>query len=140
MGYIMQYLQPLHGSSRLIGTKPGYQSKRYHQEALRKQPAINYLQLLSSCCEKPRSVKQIRRCKRLPPKLVEDKSNFDGIMFNESKEAGIGIVVQDSSGQVVATMAEKIQKPHSLESLELLVARRAMIFFYYRNWSTTVPI
>ena len=50
-------------------------------------------------------------------------------MFNESKEAGIGIVVQDSSGQVVATMAEKIQKPHSLESLELLVARRAMIFF-----------
>ena len=51
-------------------------------------------------------------------------------MFNESKEAGIGIVVQDSSGQVVATMAEKIQKPHSLESLELLVARRAMIFFF----------
>ena len=52
-------------------------------------------------------------------------------MFNESKEAGIGIVVQDSSGQVVATMAEKIQKPHSLESLELLVVRRAMIFFFF---------
>ena len=37
-------------------------------------------------------------------------------------------MVQDSSSQVVAIMVEKNPKPHSLESLELLAARRAMIF------------
>ena len=31
-------------------------------------------------------------------------------MFNESDEAGIGIVVKDSTGQVLAAMAEKNSK------------------------------
>ena len=56
------------------------------------------------------------------------KVNFDGAMFNESDEAGAGIVVRDSRGLVVAAMAEKIIKPHSVKCLELLAARRAVIF------------
>ena len=49
-------------------------------------------------------------------------------MFGESDEAGIGIVVRDYMGQVVATMAEKFHKPQSVDSLEMLAARRAVIF------------
>ena len=49
-------------------------------------------------------------------------------MFNKSDEFGIGIVVRDSVGQVVAAMAEKILKPHSVDSLEMLAARRVVIF------------
>ena len=49
-------------------------------------------------------------------------------MFNECEEAGLGIVVRDSGGLVVAAMVEKIIKPHSVECLKALAARRAVIF------------
>ena len=56
------------------------------------------------------------------------KINFDGAMFNESSEAGIGVVVRNSVGKVKAALAEKIKKPPSVEVLELLAARRAALF------------
>ena len=37
-------------------------------------------------------------------------------------------MVRDSGGLVVAAMAKKISKPHSVECLEALAARHAMIF------------
>ena len=49
-------------------------------------------------------------------------------MFTGSDEAGLGVVVRDSNGLVVAAMAEKIKQPHSVECLEMLAARRAVIF------------
>lgn len=49
-------------------------------------------------------------------------------MFNESDEVRIGIVVRDYTGQVLAAMAKKIRKPYNVESLEMIVARRAVIF------------
>ena len=49
-------------------------------------------------------------------------------MFNESDEAGVGVVIKDSMGQVIATMAEKIRKPHSMECLEMVAARHAVVF------------
>ena len=49
-----------------------------------------------SCSRKPT---QSRRQQRwMPPKPGEYKINFDGAMFNESEEAGIGVMVRDSSG------------------------------------------
>ena len=74
------------------------------------------------------SYKKQRRRNWIPPKPGEYKVNFDGALFNESEEAGLGIVVRDSGGLVVAAMAEKISKPHSVECLEALAARRAVIF------------
>ena len=60
--------------------------------------------------------------------MGEFKTNFNGAMFNESDEAGIGVVVCDPSRQVLATMAEKIHKPHSIECLEMLAATHTVIF------------
>ena len=62
------------------------------------------------------------------PCFIEFKANFDGAMFNESDEAGVGVVIRDSMGQVIVAMAEKIQKPHSMECLEMVAARHAMVF------------
>ncbi|XP_075645607.1 uncharacterized protein LOC142616693 [Castanea sativa] len=49
-------------------------------------------------------------------------------MFDESDEAGLGVVIQNSEGQVMATLSEKIKKPPSVVTLELLVAKRAAVF------------
>ena len=70
----------------------------------------------------------VQRRKWLPPKPGKYKINFDGATFNESEEVGFGIVVCDSSGQVLAALAEKIGKPCNIETLEMLAARRAVIF------------
>ena len=56
------------------------------------------------------------------------KTNFDGAMFAESDQAGIGVVVRNHRGQVMAALAEKIPKPASTEILEVLATRRAVQF------------
>ena len=51
------------------------------------------------------------------------KVNFDGANFGESDEAGIGVVIRDSSGAVKAALSEKIKKPPTVDLLELLAAK-----------------
>ena len=41
-------------------------------------------------------------------------------MFEGQDEAGIGVVVQNSLGEVMAAQSEKIKKPSSVEILEML--------------------
>jgi len=60
-----------------------------------------FLQIFQQSRDYPFSKKptKSRRQQRwMPPKLGEYKINFDGAMFNESEEAGIGVVVRNSSG------------------------------------------
>ncbi|XP_075668136.1 uncharacterized protein LOC142638032 [Castanea sativa] len=56
------------------------------------------------------------------------KTNFDGAVFAESREAGIGVVIRNSNGEVVTALSEKIPYPDSVEVLEALTARRAAQF------------
>ena len=63
-----------------------------------------------------------------PPGSSMMKTNFDGALFGESDQAGLGVVIRNSEGQVMAALSEKIQKPHSVQSVELLAARRAITF------------
>ncbi|XP_075633467.1 uncharacterized protein LOC142605927 [Castanea sativa] len=88
----------------------------------------NFLQLFHSCREPPVSNKMQRQRNWIPPKPGQYKVNFDGALFNENDEAGVGIVVRDSRGLVVVAMAEKIIKPHSMECLQILATRHAVIF------------
>ena len=62
-----------------------------------------------------------------PPEGVTVKTNFDGAMFAESGQARLGVIVQNHWGHVMATLAEKIPKPASIEVLEVLAARRATV-------------
>ena len=69
-----------------------------------------------------------KKKKRRPPPQDCFKTNFDRALFNESDEASLGIVIRNSEGQVMATLLEKIKKPPSVVTLDLLVARRVAAF------------
>ena len=56
------------------------------------------------------------------------KTNYDGAVFTESGEAGIGVEVRDARGEVIAALSEKITYPGSVELLEELIVRRAANF------------
>ncbi|KAL0008636.1 hypothetical protein SO802_010138 [Lithocarpus litseifolius] len=56
------------------------------------------------------------------------KVNYDGAMFGESDEVGIGVVARNENGEVMASLVERITIPQSVEVLEALAARRAVIF------------
>ena len=59
-----------------------------------------------------------------PPSLL--KINFDGVVFREIEEAGLGVVVRDSHCQVLASLAEKIKLPSCSDEVEALAAVRAI--------------
>ena len=65
-----------------------------------------------------------------PPADDVWKINFDGAMFGESDEAGIGVVIRDCRGEVKAALFEKIKKPPIVDVLELMAAKRAMTFSF----------
>lgn len=39
------------------------------------------------------------------------KINYDDVVFKETKEAGIGVVIKNSAGQVIASLIEKVLMP-----------------------------
>nr|XP_023890194.1 uncharacterized protein LOC112002269 [Quercus suber] len=63
-----------------------------------------------------------------PPPLTSFKINFDGAVFCEIDEAGLGVVVRDHQGRVMASISEKIKLPSSSDEVEALVAIRAISF------------
>ncbi|XP_075649675.1 uncharacterized protein LOC142620145 [Castanea sativa] len=63
-----------------------------------------------------------------PPAAGELKANFDGAVFVDTGEAGIGVVIRNEIGEVMAALSEKIALLPSVEILELLAARRAAVF------------
>ena len=54
------------------------------------------------------------------------KVNFDGVVFREIEEAGLGVVVRDSHGKVLVALAEKIKLPSSSDEVEALAVVRAI--------------
>ena len=56
------------------------------------------------------------------------KINFDGAVFKNEDGAGIGMVVRDSQGMVMASLSQNIPLPHSVVNLETLAACRALEF------------
>ena len=63
-----------------------------------------------------------------PPLANLIKINFDGVVFKDEDRAGIGVVVRDSFGLVLASLSHNIPLPHSVVNLETLAACRALEF------------
>ena len=63
-----------------------------------------------------------------PPLGEGYKTNYDGAVFEESGEAGIGVVVRNGNGEVLAALLEKIPYPGTVELVEILVAKRVVRF------------
>ncbi|XP_075665535.1 uncharacterized protein LOC142635224 [Castanea sativa] len=54
--------------------------------------------------------------------------NYDRVVLKDSGEAGLGVVIRNEKGEVVGSLAEKIKLPDSIEVLEALAARKAILF------------
>ena len=54
--------------------------------------------------------------------------NFNGAVFCETNAAGLGVVVCDHQGRVMASMSEKTRLPSSSDEVEALAAVRAISF------------
>ena len=63
-----------------------------------------------------------------PPLGEEYKTNYDGAVFEDLGEAGIGVVVRNATGEVLAALSEKIPYPSLVDLVEILAARRAAWF------------
>ena len=49
-------------------------------------------------------------------------------MFRDTDEAGLGVVVRDHQGRVMASMSEKTKLPSSSDEVEAMAAVRAITF------------
>ena len=63
-----------------------------------------------------------------PPPSTSLKINFDGAVFRETDEVGLGVVVCDHQGRVMASMFENIKLASSSNEVEALAVMRAISF------------
>ena len=72
----------------------------------------------------------VQRChlRWKPPDPGVYKMNFDGALFLEQRCAGLGVVVRDSAGLVIAALSQRVRLPGSVDVVEALAACRAMRF------------
>ncbi|XP_050241121.1 uncharacterized protein LOC126690018 [Quercus robur] len=64
----------------------------------------------------------------IPPQDTFYKANFDAAIFEDLGSAGLGVVIRDCHGQVIAALSQKIWKPNSIEAAEALAVCRAVVF------------
>ena len=61
-----------------------------------------------------------------PPSLV--KINFDGAIFSTHSSAGLGVIIRDHAGLVLAALSQSIPLPTLVETVEVMAGRRALLF------------
>uniref|UniRef100_A0A7N2LAT9 RNase H type-1 domain-containing protein n=1 Tax=Quercus lobata TaxID=97700 RepID=A0A7N2LAT9_QUELO len=69
----------------------------------------------------------------VPREVVRSKSpfaglfkiNFDGAIFENMDLAGLGFVVRDEHGMIIASLSQRIPLPSSVDMVEALAARLA---------------
>ena len=63
-----------------------------------------------------------------PPPATCVKANFDGAVFSQDGLASIGIIIRNEQGLVMADLAQQIPLLASVEMVEVLAARQAVVF------------
>ena len=63
-----------------------------------------------------------------PPPLTAYKLNFDAAIFADLDRTGVGAIIQNEQGQVMAAMTAAGPKANSRDEAELLACRRSMEF------------
>ena len=64
----------------------------------------------------------------LPPPVDVVKLNFNGAICSKNKRAGIGMVVRDTNGLVLAYCAKPVPQPYKAAEVESLAAATALSF------------
>ena len=73
-----------------------------------------------------------------PPQTPFLKINYDDAVFRDSNSAGLGAVVCDSMGGVLASLAENIPLPQTMAGVEAAAARRAILLARDLNFSLII--
>lgn len=63
-----------------------------------------------------------------PPNAPCVKVNFDGALFSQEGLAGIGVIIRNDQGLAMAALSQQIPSPASVEMVEVIAARRALMF------------
>lgn len=66
------------------------------------------------------------------------KVNFDGVVFKETGNARIGVIIRDSQGLVIKSMTKKVLLPHSVAAVEALAVVNALNFAQKLNLSSII--
>uniref|UniRef100_A0A2N9GXY5 CCHC-type domain-containing protein n=1 Tax=Fagus sylvatica TaxID=28930 RepID=A0A2N9GXY5_FAGSY len=74
-----------------------------------------------ACSTEPSTV-----TKWTPPSSGQYKVNFDGAIFTESNEAGLGAIIRNHRGEAMASLCQRIPYPHSVEAVEASATRTAV--------------
>ena len=72
------------------------------------------------------ATKPSARSKWKPPIPDRYKVNFDGAIFSETNEAGLGAIIRNHRGEVMASLCQRIPYPHSVAAVEASAARAAV--------------
>ena len=70
----------------------------------------------------PRNKIQRGETRWKPPNPGIYKINFDGAIFEDSALAGLGVVIRDSAGLIIAAFGQKIRLPSSVDLVEAMAA------------------
>ena len=63
-----------------------------------------------------------------PPPTKNFKANFDGATFKEIHKAALGVIIQNSLGQPIASLSELVNLPYSSDIVEAMAVSRAIYF------------
>ena len=63
-----------------------------------------------------------------PPQNSQHKVNYDGALFKEIWQAGVGAVVRDADGQVCGAISNRMALPGTVEEVEAIACRTAVRF------------
>ena len=69
---------------------------------------------------------------------MSGRYNFDGAVFSQAGLAGIGIIIRNEQGLVMAALSQQIPLPASVEMVDVLAARRALVFAKERGFDRVV--
>lgn len=61
-----------------------------------------------------------------PPPIGLVKVNFDGALFARESKAGLGVIIRNDSGLVMASLSQNIPLPTSEEMVEVLATCQAL--------------
>ena len=79
-------------------------------------------------CERRVVAEGISIVKWRPPNPNYYKINFDGAVFFEVEAASLGVVICDSYGRVIGSLAEYVPLLTSVATVEALACKRALLF------------
>lgn len=99
----------------------------YHQ--IQARAGLYLLEFKSAkVCERRAVAEGIGAVRWRPPSPYHYKINFDGVVFSDVEAARLGVVICDSYGRVMGSLAERVPLLTLAAMVEALACRRALLF------------